>query len=151
MTAVLTAALEAVRTGRFQRSLALATAGGSVVTAAEIYLEHDRAGFGNRMMWWPVLLGPLGAGAGLAAALDERAARTVLPVVSAAVAANGVQGFWLHLRGLLEKPGGWRMARFNLETGPPLFAPLLMGMVGGMGLVAAVLRREGNGPGPEGS
>ncbi|KDN87561.1 hypothetical protein KCH_06710 [Kitasatospora cheerisanensis KCTC 2395] len=148
---MLTAALEAVRTGRFQRSLALATAGGSVVTAAEIYLEHDRAGFGNRMMWWPVLLGPLGAGAGLAAALDARAARTVLPLVSAAVAANGVQGFWLHLRGLLEKPGGWRMARFNLETGPPLFAPLLMGMVGGMGLVATVLRREGDTPGREGS
>ncbi len=75
----------------------------------------------------------------------------MLPLVSAAVAANGVQGFWLHLRGLLEKPGGWRMARFNLETGPPLFAPLLMGMVGGMGLVATVLRREGDTPGREGS
>ncbi|MFD8480425.1 hypothetical protein [Kitasatospora sp. NPDC059673] len=144
-------ALEALRTGRFQRSLALATAGGSLVTAAEIYLEHDRAGFGNRMMWWPVLLGPVGAAAGVAGAVDERAARTVLPVVSAAVAANGVQGFWLHLRGLLEKPGGWRMARFNLETGPPLFAPLLMGMVGGLGLVAAVLRREDTALSTEGS
>jgi len=26
--------------------------------------------------------------------------------------------------------------------GPPLFAPMLMTMVGGMGLLAAVLRRE---------
>ncbi|RKE17480.1 hypothetical protein [Streptomyces sp. TLI_171] len=138
------AVLEALRTGRFQRSLALATAGGSLVTAAKIYLEHDRAGFGNRVMWWPVLLGPVAAAAGVAGAVDERAARTVLPLVSAAVAANGAQGFWLHLRGVLQKPGGRRMARFNLETGPPLFAPLLMAMAGGMGLLAAVLRREGS-------
>jgi hypothetical protein len=27
--------------------------------------------------------------------------------------------------------------------GPPLFAPLLVTMVGGMGLLAAILRREG--------
>ncbi|RPE36519.1 hypothetical protein [Kitasatospora cineracea] len=135
--------LEAVREGRFQRSLALATGAGSVVAAAEIYLEHDRAGFGNRMMWWPVVLGPVGAAAGVAGAVDAKAARTLLPLVSAAIAANGLQGFWLHVRGVAQKPGGWRMARFNLETGPPVFAPLLLGMVGGMGLVAAVLRREG--------
>ncbi|MFF4342296.1 hypothetical protein ACFY00_20480 [Kitasatospora sp. NPDC001540] len=134
---------EAVREGRFQRSLSLATGAGALVAAAEIYLEHDRAGFGNRMMWWPVVLGPVGAAAGLAGALDARAARTLLPLASAAIAANGLQGFWLHVRGVAQKPGGRRMARFNLETGPPVFAPLLLGMVGGMGLVAAVLRREG--------
>jgi hypothetical protein len=131
-----------VRTGRFQRSLSLATGAGAAVTAAEIYLEHDRAGFGNRMMWWPVVLGPLGVAAGLAGAGSERAARTVLPWVSAAIALNGVQGTYLHVRGIAQKPGGWAMARYNVEMGPPLFAPMLMSMVGGMGLVAAVLRRE---------
>jgi hypothetical protein len=34
------------------------------------------------------------------------------------------------------------MARYNLEFGPPLFAPLPLSMVGGMGLPASVLRRE---------
>ncbi|MFI9361468.1 hypothetical protein ACIG5E_10435 [Kitasatospora sp. NPDC053057] len=131
-----------VRTGRFQRSLSLATGAGSVITAAEIYLEHDRAGFGNRVMWWPVLLGPVGAVAGVAGMLSPRAARTMLPVASAAIVANGLQGTWLHVRGIAEKPGGWAMARYNVEMGPPLFAPLLMSLVGGMGLVAAVLRRE---------
>ncbi|MFC5908878.1 hypothetical protein [Streptacidiphilus monticola] len=137
--------LEEVRNGRFQRSLALATGLGSVVTSAEIYLEHDRAGFGNKVMWWPVLLGPVGAAAGLAGALSERSARTLLPLASAAIVANGLQGTWLHLRGIGDKPGGWSPAtlRYNVEMGPPLFAPLLMTMVGGMGLVAAVLRREG--------
>ncbi|MFB7909883.1 hypothetical protein ACFC1T_25945 [Kitasatospora sp. NPDC056076] len=134
--------LENVRTGRFQQALALATAVGAVVTAAEIYLEHDRASFGNRVMWWPVVLGPVGAVAGVAGALDERLARTLLPLASAAITANGIQGTYLHLRGIARKPGGWRMARYNIEMGPPMLAPALMSMVGGMGLVAAVLRRE---------
>jgi hypothetical protein len=131
-----------LRTGRFERSLSLLTAAGSVITAAEIYLEHDRAGFGNRVMWWPVVLGPVGAAAGVAGFCSERAAHTVLPIASAAITANGLQGTYLHVRGIAQKPGGWSMARYNIELGPPLFAPLLMSMVGGMGLLASVLRRE---------
>ncbi len=46
------------------------------------------------------------------------------------------------MRGIAQKPGGWRMARYNIELGPPLFAPLLMSVVGGMGLLASALRRE---------
>ncbi|GHF59395.1 hypothetical protein GCM10010218_46130 [Streptomyces mashuensis] len=131
-----------VRYGRLQRSLSLLTAAGSAVTAAEIFLEHDRAGFGNRVMWWPVLLGPVGTAAGVAGWRSERSARTWLPLASAAIVANGLQGTYLHVRGIAQKPGGWRMARYNVELGPPLFAPLLMSMVGGMGLLASVLRRE---------
>lgn len=135
--------LRNLRHGRFQRSLALLTAAGSVITAAEIFFEHDRASFGNRMMWWPVVLGPVGAAAGVAGAVSPRMATTALPIASAAIIANGVQGTYLHLRGIAHKPGGLRAnLRFNIETGPPLLAPLLMTMVGGMGLVAAVLRRE---------
>ncbi|MET9418022.1 hypothetical protein ABZY03_28310 [Streptomyces klenkii] len=65
-----------VRHGRFERTLSLLTAAGSLVTAAEIHLEHDRAGFGNRVMWWPVLLGPVGAAAGVAGFAGERMAKT---------------------------------------------------------------------------
>ncbi|WP_439680568.1 hypothetical protein [Embleya sp. MST-111070] len=131
-----------VRHGRFERTLALLTAAGSLVTAAEIYLEHDRAGFGNRVMWWPVVLGPIGALAGVAGFADRRMAKTALPIASAAIVANGLQGTYLHLRGVAQKPGGWSMARYNVEMGPPVFAPLLVTMVGGMGLLAAILRRE---------
>ena len=80
--------------------------------------------------------------AGIAGCVSERAAHTALPLASAAIAANGLQGTYLHVRGIAQKPGGWRMARYNIELGPPLFAPLLMSMVGGMGLLASVLRRE---------
>jgi hypothetical protein len=93
-------------------------------------------------MWIPVVLGPVGAAAGVAGVASERAARTVLPIVSATIVANGLQGTYLHARGIAQKPGGWRNARYNLEMGPPLLAPLLVTMVGGMGLLAAVLRRE---------
>ncbi|MFJ9824864.1 hypothetical protein ACIRSU_10860 [Streptomyces sp. NPDC101160] len=134
--------LVSLREGRLQRTLSLATGLGAAVSGAEIYLEHDRASFGNRVMWWPVWLGPLGLGAGIAGWVDPRAARTVLPVVSAALVANGLQGAWLHVRGIAAKPGGWRMVRYNLELGPPLFAPLMVSGVGGLGLLAAVLRRE---------
>src|SRR6266851_2229572 len=55
-----------VETGRFERSLSALTAAGALVTAAEIYFEHDSASFGNKMMWLPVALGPVGAAAGAA-------------------------------------------------------------------------------------
>jgi hypothetical protein len=131
-----------IETGRFERSLSALTAVGSVVTAAEIYFEHDSASFGNKMMWLPVILGPVGAAAGVAGFLDRRMAKTVLPIASATIIANGLQGTYLHARGIAQKPGGWSNWRYNMEMGPPLLAPLLVTLVGGMGLLAAILRRE---------
>jgi hypothetical protein len=133
-----------IETGRFERSLSGLTAVGSAITAAEIYLEHDRASFGNRMMWLPVALGPVGFAAGMAGVFSKRAAKTLLPAVSIVIVANGMQGAYLHARGVGQRPGGWKLGRYNLEMGPPLLAPLLMTMVGGMGLLAAILRREGD-------
>jgi hypothetical protein len=134
--------LRNVRTGHFERSLSALTAAGALVTAAEIFFEHDSASFGNKMMWIPVALGPVGAAAGMAGVFSRRLAKTALPLASAAIVANGLQGTYLHARGIGQKPGGWANARYNIEMGPPLLAPLLVTMVGGMGLLAAVLRRE---------
>jgi hypothetical protein len=131
-----------VRTGRFERSLAALTAGGAAITAAEIYTSHDSASFGNRVMWWPVVVIPTLIPAGIASVFSRRVAKTVLPVASALVVANGLQGTYLHARGIAQKPGGWKLGLYNVEMGPPLFAPLLATMVGGMGLLASVLRRE---------
>jgi hypothetical protein len=128
-------------TGRFERTLSALTAAGAAVTAGEIYLSHDKASFGNRMMWWPVAVVPAAVPAGIAAVFSRRAAKTVLPLASAAIVVNGLQGTYLHWRGIAQRPGGWTL--YNMESGPPVFAPLLASMVGGMGLLAAVLRREG--------
>ena len=132
-----------IRTGHFERLLSALTGVGALVTAVEIYFEHDRASFGNKNMYLPVVLGPIGLGAGIAGVFSKTAAKTTLPAVSALIVANGVQGFLLHARGVSQRPGGWKLARYNIEMGPPLFAPLLVTMVGGMGLCAAILRREG--------
>lgn len=138
-------AVEDIRTGRFERSLAALSAVGALVTGAEIFTEHDGASFGNKMMWWPIVIVPLMAPAGIAAVVSRRAAKTVLPVASALVVANGLQGTFLHVRGILQKPGGTSNLVYNIEMGPPLFAPLLASLVGGMGILASLLRREGDG------
>jgi hypothetical protein len=134
--------LQNVRHGRFERSLAGLTGAGALITGVEIWLEHDRASFANRMMWLPVAITPVMAAAGLAGVFSHRAAKTVLPAVSTVVLVNSLQGQYLHLRGISQRPGGWKVARYNAEMGPPTFAPLLFGLVGGMGLLASVLRRE---------
>ncbi len=131
-----------IQTGHFERSLSALTGVGAIVTAAEIFFEHDKASFGNKLMWIPIALGPVGAAAGIAGFFSKRMAKTVLPLTSAVTVANGLQGTWLHARGIAQKPGGWSNFRYNMEMGPPLLAPLLVTMVGGMGLLAAILRRE---------
>jgi hypothetical protein len=113
-----------------------------LITTAEIYTSHDSASFGNRMMWWPIAIMPTLIPAGIAGVVSRRAAKTVLPAASALVVANGLQGTYLHARGIAQKPGGWKLGLYNVEMGPPLFAPLLATLVGGMGLLAALLRRE---------
>lgn len=131
-----------VEHGRFEQALSALTAAAALTTGLEIFLEHDRASFGDPWMWAPIALTPVAMAAGVAGATDRRMAKTFLPAASAVVMANGVHGLYLHARGVARKPGGWRMLRYNLEMGPPLFAPLLVTVVGGMGLLAAVLRRS---------
>ena len=70
--ALVAEAVHDVRTGRFERSLSALTAAGAAITAAEIYLSHDGASFGNKMMWWPVVVVPTAVPAGIAAVFSRR-------------------------------------------------------------------------------
>ncbi len=131
-----------VEHGRFERSLSGLTAVSALVTGAEVYLEHYKASFGNKWMWTPVALTPPLVAAGIGGVFSKRWAKTALPVTAAAYAANGLLGEYFHARGVARKPGGWKLYSYNLPMGPPISAPGLMAMVGGMGLLAALLRRE---------
>ena len=51
--------LQDVRSGRFERSLAGLAAAGALITTGEVFLSHDGASFGNKMMWLPVAVVPL--------------------------------------------------------------------------------------------
>jgi hypothetical protein len=130
------------RRGRMQKLLCAATAASALPLGVEIYINHYGGSFGNRWMWSPVLLSPVVAAAGVAGFVSERAARTVLPAASLLFAANGLAGEYFHLRGVARKPGGFREASYNLVMGPPSLAPGSLALVGALGVVAAVVRRE---------
>jgi hypothetical protein len=66
----------------------------------------------------------------------------VLPLTAVASLADGIAGFVFHVRGIQRMPGGFRLGRYNVVMGPPIFAPLLMCTVGVMGVLAGLLRRE---------
>lgn len=128
--------------GRFERSLSGLTAVSAVVCGTEVYLSHYKGSFGNKWMWTPVVLAPPLAVAGVGGVFSKRWAKTALPVTAGLYFVNGLLGEYFHARGVARKPGGWRLWTYNLPMGPPISAPGLMAMVGGMGLLASVLRRE---------
>jgi hypothetical protein len=131
-----------IREGRMQRLLAAATALSAPPLAFEIYLEHYKASFGDRWMWTPIYLTPPLTAAGIAGFVSPRAARTVLPFFGALYALDGLIGVYTHFAGIRKRPGGFGEAHYNLVMGPPLLAPGSLAMVGGMGVVAALMRRE---------
>jgi hypothetical protein len=135
-------ALWNLRHGRAQQMLSAATTASALPLGLEVYVNHYGGSFGNKWMWSPVALTPAVAAAGVAGVRSERAAHTWLPLASGLLALNGVLGTYFHGRGVGRKPGGWHEASYNLVMGPPLLAPGSLSMVGGIGLVASLMRRE---------
>ena len=79
VTHVIDRAVADVAHGRFERSLAGLTAFAAAVTTAEIYLEHYKASFGNKMMWSPIIVTPPLVVAGIAGVFSKKWAKTALP------------------------------------------------------------------------
>ncbi len=136
------AVIKNLRQGRAQKLLSAATAASALPIGAEIYVNHYGGSFGNKWMWTPVALSPALTAAGIAGVVSERAARTVLPALSAVFVLDGLAGVFFHLRGIARKPGGFREPTYNLVMGPPALAPGSLAMIGGLGLMAGVMRRE---------
>ena len=76
------------------------------------------ASFGNKMMWWPIVVVPTAIPAGIAAVFSRRAAKTVLPLASAR---DRRQRTARHLSALARHRADARRlsTRYNLESGPP--------------------------------
>jgi hypothetical protein len=136
------ALLANLRRGRAQRALSAATAFSALPLGLEIYFEHFRGSFGDKWMWTPIVLSPLLSAAGIAGVRSERAAKTVLPAVSLLYCLDGLIGVYTHVQGVRKRPGGFHEPLYNLVMGPPLLAPGSLALVGGLGLAAAVVRRE---------
>lgn len=142
MGVVIARFLRNVREGRIQKLLAATTAASVLPLAFEIYLEHYKGSFGDKWMWTPIVLTPPVTAAGIAGVYSEKAARTVLPALSALYALDGAIGVLTHLRGVQKRPGGLREPTYNLVMGPPLLAPGSLCLVGSLGMLAAIVKRE---------
>ncbi len=141
MTDVLALARTEIRQGRFERTMALMTAFAAIVSGWEAYAQHLRGAFSHWLMWTPVALTPPTLMAAVGAIASERIARRVLPPLALISLVDGGVGFIFHLRGIGQLPGGWKLGRYNVTMGPPIFAPLLTCTVGVLGLLAGLLRR----------
>ena len=131
-----------IRRGRMQKLLAAATAFSVPPLAFEIYLEHYKGSFGDKWMWTPIVLTPPLTAAGVAGVFSEKVARTWLPALSALYALDGLVGVLTHVRGVQKRPGGFAEPTYNLVMGPPLLAPGSLCLVGALGMLAAVVKRE---------
>src|SRR5579862_3247092 len=104
---VIDRAVANIEHGRFERSLSGLTAFAALITTAEIYVEHYRASFGNKMMWSPIIVTPPVVVAGIAGIFSKRWAKTALPVASAVYMLDGLAGEYFHARGVARRPGGF--------------------------------------------
>ncbi len=136
-----------LRTGRFQKHLAIVSAVWAVFSGFEAWYSHYKSNFKIWAQWTPVVLAPVQVGACVASLFSERAAQTLLPTSSALAIVDGTIGFGYHLRGIARRPGGRKKWLYNILYGPPIFAPLLFAACGALGFLASVLRRES----PEGN
>ena len=139
---MITRFLRNVREGRMQKLFAATTAASVPPLAFEIYTEHYKGSFGDKWMWTPIVLTPPLTAAGIAGFYSEKAARTWLPALSALYALDGAIGVLTHLRGVQKRPGGFREPTYNLVMGPPLLAPGSLCLVGALGVLAALVKRE---------
>jgi hypothetical protein len=134
--------LEHLREGCFQRTLCFVVSMTSVASGLEVGYEHYKGSYSNPVMYTPVILSGALAGSGLLGVFNRWGARFILRWVSIATLADGIIGFFFHIRGVARKPGGWSLPVTNIVMGPPIFAPLLFGTSAYLGLMASYLRRE---------
>src|SRR5689334_19429179 len=137
-----TIVIQHIREGRFQRSLALITSFSSLLSGLEVTYEHYLGSYSQQIMYTPVFISLALVVSGIGATFNRWMARVALPIVSLSTVINGMIGFFLHVRGIHRKPGGWRIPIFNIVMGPPLLAPLLFATSGFLGLITTFLRRE---------
>jgi len=131
-----------MREGKFQRQVAIVAGVSALLSGFEAYYSHYKNNFRYKAQWSPVIIAPLLAAAAFASVKNRRLATTALPALSVVAGADAAVGFYYHARGVLRRPGGRKHLLYNIMYGPPIFAPLLFGAAGMLGILASLLRRR---------
>jgi hypothetical protein len=131
-----------IREGRFQRQVAIVTGISALLSGFEAFYSHYKNNFRYAAQWTPVILAPALASAAFASVKSRRIAATALPALSILASVDAAVGFYYHGRGVLRRPGGRKHFLYNIMYGPPIFAPLLFGAAGMLGMLASLLRRK---------
>ena len=131
-----------MREGKFQRQVAIVTGISALLSGFEAYYSHYKNNFRYWVQWTPVAIAPMLATAAFGSVVKPALATTALPVVSLVASADAAVGFYYHARGVVRRPGGTKHLLYNIMYGPPIFAPLLFGAAGMLGVLASLLRRR---------
>src|SRR3569833_491481 len=131
-----------IREGAFQRQVAIITGISALLSGFEAYYSHYKNNFRYWVQWTPIVIAPLLAGASFGAVRSRRMANAALPAISAVAIVDSAVGFFYHARGVLRRPCGTKHLIYNIMYGPPIFAPLLFGAAGMLGILASLLRRR---------
>lgn len=131
-----------IREGKFQRQVAVVAAVSALLSGFEAYYSHYKNNFRYKAQWSPVVIAPLLAGAAFGSMKSRRLANAALPVISIVACTDAAVGLYYHARGVLRRPGGTKHLLYNIMYGPPIFAPLLFGAAGMLGILASLLRRR---------
>jgi hypothetical protein len=121
----------------FARVYLLVVSVAIIAVGAQAFLLHWRAAFRSKAMYGPVVMAPVLAAAGIAAAVVRNdVVGWIAAVVFAIGFVEGLIGLGLHLRGIAVRVGGFTVR--NLLVGPPPVLPLAFGVLALTGGLAVV-------------
>lgn len=121
----------------FARLYLLLVAVAFLIVGAQAFLFHWRAAFWSKAMYGPVVMAPVLAVAGVAAAVARNdAVGWTAALIFAVGLVEGLIGLVLHLRGVAQRVGGFTLR--NVIAGPPFLLPLAfaaLALTGGLAVV----------------
>jgi hypothetical protein len=108
-----------------------------LVVGGQVFLFHWRAAFRSKAMYGPVIMAPVMAAAGVAAAIarNDIVGWTATGIFAVGFV-DGLIGLVLHLRGVAQRVGGFTLR--NIIAGPPFLLPVAFGalaLTGGLAVV----------------
>ena len=108
-----------------------------LVVGGQVLLFHWRAAFRSKAMYGPVVMAPIIAAAGVAAAIarNDVVGWTAVAIFTIGML-DGLIGLVLHLRGIATRIGGFTLR--NMTAGPPPLLPLAftaLALTGGLAVL----------------